>query len=281
MSTLYFSDILRKSGIDPETVKLIRHSFSDENFRNCYDKNMIQAYTSVQKPGFSRGYEFWCVFIGGEHTTARFYACYRVRGSVPDTPDLKPDGFPVEAWFHGNLAYYDLEPVSELAEYKNRLVIEWGRGALAWHQKGTTEKAIAAIESKTERPFVGYENVILSYAALKEVVENTQDYRLWQDALRNVYAVYLIVDLKSGQQYVGSAYGTDGLLGRWREYMSTLHGNNKLMKELLNVQPAQFNHFQFSILQVLPKTKISDEVIHVEAIWKKKLGTLVHGLNAN
>ena len=53
------------------------------------------------------------------------------------------------------------------------------------------------------------------------------------------------------------------------------------MKELLDVQPAQFNHFQFSILQVLPKTKIPDEVIHVETIWKKKLGTLVHGLNAN
>lgn len=281
MPALCFSDILRKAGIDPEKVKLIRHSLSDDDFRNCFDKNMIRAYTSVQKPGFSKGYEYWCVFIGGEHTTARFYACYRVHGSAPDTPDLKPKGFPVAAWFHGNLAYYDLEPVSELSEYKNRLVIEWGKGTLAWHQKGTTEKVVKAIESKTERPFVGYENVILSYTALKEVVENKEDYRLWQEALRNVYAVYLIVDMKSGQQYVGSAYGTDGLLGRWREYASSLHGNNKLMKELLDVQPAQFNHFQFSILQVLPKTKIPDEVIHVETIWKKKLGTLVHGLNAN
>lgn len=281
MCTLCFSDILKKAGIDPEKVKLIRHSLSDDDFRNCYDKNMIQAYTSVQKPGFSKEYEYWCVFIGDERTTARFYACYRVLGSVPDTPELKPDGFPVEAWFHGNLAYYDLEPIEALQEYKKRLVIEWGKGTLAWHQKGTTEKTVLAIESKTEYPFVGYENVILSYADLKEVVENEVDYKLWQTALRNVYAVYLIVDMDSGKQYIGSAYGADGLLGRWREYVSSLHGNNKLMKELLDVQPAQFNHFQFSILQVLPKTKIPDEVIHVEVIWKKKLGTLAHGLNAN
>lgn len=52
-------------------------------------------------------------------------------------------------------------------------------------------------------------------------------------ALSGVKAVYLILDTKNGQQYVGSAYGDGGLLERWKCYADTFHGNNKLMKELI------------------------------------------------
>lgn len=73
-------------------------------------------------------------------TTARLFACYKVNGSVPATPDLKPADFPLEGRFEGNLAYFDLEPVDCLREFEHRLVIEWGKSALSWHQKGTTER---------------------------------------------------------------------------------------------------------------------------------------------
>ena len=92
MSLLHFSDLLRKAGLDPAKVKLIRHSRSDADFNSCYQKGpeMIQEYTRVQKPDFSKGYDYWCVFISESSTTARFFACYRVNGSVPDAPALKP-----------------------------------------------------------------------------------------------------------------------------------------------------------------------------------------------
>lgn len=282
MSLLYFSDILRKAGLDPAKVKLIRHSRSDADFNSCYQKGpeMIQEYTRVQKPDFSKGYDYWCVFISESSTTARFFACYRVNGSVPDAPALKPSGFPIESWFHGNLSYFDLEPVSLFEEYENRLVIEWGKSALAWHQKGTSEKPVLAIESFA-KPFIGYENVILSYDELKAVVENRLDYSLWQSALSSVNAVYLIVDTETGQQYVGSAYGENGLLGRWSCYISTLHGGNKLMKEVLCSHPDRYQSFQFSILQILPKTITQDEIIHIESLWKKKLLSARFGMNEN
>ena len=140
MSLLHFADILKKAGLDPARVKLIRHSLSDKDFAKCYyaSPQMVWEYTRIQKPNFSKDYDYWCVFISGKSTTARLFACYKVNGSVPATPDLKPADFPLEGRFEGNLAYFDLEPVDCLREFEQRLVIEWGKSSLSWHQKGTT-----------------------------------------------------------------------------------------------------------------------------------------------
>lgn len=72
------------------------------------------------------------------------------------------------------------------------------------------------------------------------------------------------------------------LLGRWTHYVKSLHGDNKLMKELLCDYPDRYTHFQFSILQLLPKAVTPDEVIQTETLWKKKLLTYEPlGMNAN
>lgn len=280
MAILSFSDVLRKVELDPQRVKLIRHSLADKEFKKCYDENMVWEYTSVQNSKFSNGYDYWCVFISGKSTTARFYACYRVTGSMPDTPDVKPDGFPLEDWFQGQRMFYNLEPFAPLEEYAGRLLIEWGKGALAWAQKGTNEKPIVAIQDK--RIFAGYENVILTYHELKEIVKDPTAYESWHTALSSVNAIYLIVDRENGRQYVGSAYGKGGLLGRWEHYVNSLHGGNKLMRELLCSYPERYTHFQFSILQLLPKTATPEDVIHTETLWKKKLLSYEPiGMNAN
>ena len=41
MAVLYFSDILKKVGLDPKKVKLIRHALSDKVFKECADKGKI------------------------------------------------------------------------------------------------------------------------------------------------------------------------------------------------------------------------------------------------
>lgn len=150
-----------------------------------------------------------------------------------------------------------------------------------WHQKGTSEKPIVAIQAENKLPFPGYQNIVLNFSKLEEVVTNNLEYELWQTALASVYGVYLIVDTKTGKQYVGSAYGKDGLLGRWRCYVDTYHGGNKLMVDLIVAKPEQYKNFQFSILQLLEKTVTADEVIQTESLWKKKLQTIVFGMNDN
>ena len=71
MAILYFSDVLNKVGLDPRKVKLICHALTDKGFRDCYDKNMILEYTRLQKRGFSKDYNYWCVFISGKHRLTR------------------------------------------------------------------------------------------------------------------------------------------------------------------------------------------------------------------
>lgn len=280
MVILNFSDVLNKVGLDPKRVKLIRHSLADKEFKKCYDNNMVPEYTRVQNSTFSNGYDYWCVFISGKSTTAKFFACYKVNGCVPDTQDVKPDGFPLENWFQGQRMFYELEHVDLLKEYENRLLIEWGKGALAWAQKGTNEKPIVAIQDK--RVFSGYENLVLTYDELKEIVKDPTAYESWHTALSSINAIYLIVDRENGRKYVGSAYGKGGLLGRWTHYVHSLHGGNKLMKELLCGYPERYTHFQFSILQLLPKAVTPEEVIRTETIWKKKLLSYEPlGMNAN
>lgn len=280
MAILNFSDVLKNVGLEPARVKLIRHSLADKEFRECHEKGMVWEYTRVQAKNFSNGYDYWCVFISGKSTTAKFFACYKVHGCIPDTQDVKPDGFPLEGWFQGQRMLYDLEPVDLLKEYESRLLIEWGKGALAWAQKGTNEKPIVAIQDK--RVFSGYEDFVLTYDELKEIVKDPTAYESWHTALSSVIAIYLIVDRENGRQYVGSAYGKGGLLGRWSHYVDSLHGGNKLMKELLCNYPERYTHFQFSVLQLLPKTATPDDVIHTETLWKKKLLTYEpFGMNAN
>lgn len=281
MAILYFSDVLRKVGLEPAKVKLIRHALTDKGFKSCYDKNMVLEYTRQQKSGFSKNYDYWCVFISGKGTLAKLFACYRVGNSVPDTPDVMPRDFPHPEWFQGENAYFDLEHIDLLKDYEGRLTIDWGNSARMWHQKGTTEKPIVAIQADEKKVFSGFENLILTYDELKEIVENPTIYEAWHTALSSVNAIYLIVDQETGKQYVGSAYGKDGLLGRWSCYVNSLHGNNKLMKELICDHPERYHYFQFSILQILPKTATDDEVIQTESLYKKKLLTIPFGMNDN
>ena len=152
---------------------------------------------------------------------------------------MMPDGLPEAEAKHytGNGSIYELKRSELIKEYEGKLTIDWGTSARMWHQKGTTEKAIVSIMPDEKKVFMGYESVLLSYDQLKEIIDNQEVYEAWHTALKSVNAIYLIVDTETGKQYVGSAYGTDGLLGRWNCYVSTYHGNNKEMKKMICAYP--------------------------------------------
>lgn len=285
MAILHFSDVLKNVGLDPKKVKLLRHALSYNKFYECYRVGMTYEYTRRQEKGFSKGYDYWVTFISDSGTYARLDSCYRVNGSVPDTPDVCPAGLPkCEAErYQGKDALFHLEYVDLLKEYEGKLVIDWGKSTRMWHQKGTTEKPIVAIQPKNEKSFVGFENLILSFDELKEVIENDTDYKLWHAAMSAVNAIYLIVDTKTGARYVGSTYGYDGLLGRWSVYAATDgHGNNKGLISHLKSKRNSCHNLQFSVLQVLSKSLTDKQIIDAETLWKKKLLTYEpFGLNQN
>ena len=65
---------------------------------------------------------------------------------------------------------------------------------------------------------------------------------VWKAALSQWRGIYFIFDESDGKGYVGSAYGTENIVGRWLSYAAGGHGGNK---ELRNRDPARF---RFSIL---------------------------------
>ena len=283
MAILMFSDMLKIAGLDPKNVLLIRHTVSTDTFRDCMADGKVYEYTCHQDKDFGKKYEYWAVFIGDKGSLAKFHSIYRVNGSIPDTKKNMPDGMPASEAknYTGEHAIHNLEPVDCLQEYEGKLIIDWGLSARSWYQKATNEKEVVSIMPDEKKVFQGYENIVLSYDELKDVVENEVVYEAWHTALSSVYAIYLIVDTKNGKQYVGSAYGEDGLLGRWKCYVATHHGGNKLMKEELCAHPERYHMFQFSILQILPKTMTDEKIIELELLWKKKLMSIEYGMNAN
>lgn len=98
--------------------------------------------------------------------------------------------------------------------------------------------------------------------------------------MENQKAVYLIVDTKTGKKYVGSAYGDNMLLGRWRNYIANGHGGNKLLKSL-DFEYIKEN-FKYYILEIF-KSSVDDEIIiNRESFWKEVLLTRTDfGYNGN
>ena len=81
-------------------------------------------------------------------------------------------------------------------------------------------------------PFISFEEINHDFNAIEIIIKN--DLPDWKVALSSVSGVYLITDKKSGKHYIGSAYGSQGILGRWRSYVNNFHGYNDDLVELFN-----------------------------------------------
>ena len=174
-----------------------------------------------------------------------------------------------------------MEEVTGYEDLKERVIINWGDSTISWHQWISNEKPVIEIHPGLHyQQFTDYFDFILDFKELQEIVTN--QYSDWKKVLSITKGVYLINDTKNGKFYVGSAYGEDGIWGRWVNYVLTNgHGNNKLLIELLKDDPTYAFNFRFSILMLLPRTITPDEAIKKERLFKNKLGTNSFGLNSN
>lgn len=123
--------------------------------------------------------------------------------------------------------------------------------------------------------FPGYENIDLSWSDLSRVI----DKETWKAALSNQKGVYLITDTSNGKMYVGSAYGENMLLGRWKSYVSNFHGGNVELKSLDNKHIKA--NFRYSVLDIFKATTDDKTILNREAWWKNVLRTREFGYNSN
>ncbi len=264
-------------------IKMLRHQDHRYDVHDLYKTGRFEAYQSVQGRDLLNC-DYVVSFLGLEKTRSLFIGVWRVLGKRHASEVTRDPAFPFPEWYDTDGFYYDMEEVAGFEDMKDRVVVDWGSSTRSWHQWLNSKRPKMVIEILPVGhvgDFPGYQDFILTFGELKKIVENPAANRIWHVMLKEVAGVYLISDTKTGQQYVGSAYGREGVLGRWRQYVRTGHGGNALLRELLEGESGYERNLRFTLLRTLPTTLTDREVIQYERLYKDKLGTLAHGLNLN
>ncbi len=286
-------ELLKNRGLNLNAkIKYVRHQDKRYDVTELIRANQLETYQRYQEKPIFKDCNYIVVFIGQENMKALFYGVYKVLKQRSASEVSLPKDFIYQDFniVSDTSVFYDLEEVDDFDDLKNRVVVDWGKGALAWSQwvrkNGTGElkdkEVTEILPTGYVKEFPGFLDFVIRYDELKTIVNNPEANREWHTMLSSVAGIYLIMDTESGKQYVGSAYGKKGILGRWKEYSATKgHGGNKLLKKILKKDRTAAKHFQFTILQTLPKTLTNKEVLNYENLYKKKLGTRAFGLNAS
>lgn len=279
---LTIRELLELKGLDcKKKIKLVRHRDRRYDVEKIYREGQIEIYQSFQaKPVFKCDYIV--SFIGFEGSYARMIGVYQVKGIKDAKNVILPKEFIYPEMFDADDDYYyELQEVKGFEDFNGRVVIDWGKGALSWVQWLKDKEVVEILPKGYVKTFTGYLDFILSYDELVTICENPVANREWHNMLSAVAGIYLIVEHKSGMQYVGSTYGQNGILGRWKQYAKNGHGGNIKLQSLLSKQSVSKHDLTFTVLRTLPKTLTKNEVINYEVLYKNKLGSKVFGLNLN
>lgn len=269
-----------------DKIKLVRHQDSRYNPTKLYKDNRyeFELYQEYQGDKNFRGCKYIISFLGMDGSKSKFIGMYEVLSEQLVENMNIPEDEGHKKMSDGAKYYYMLRKTDYLGDLIDRLVIDWGASTRSWHQWLREDKAKEVIEILPKGyydEFPGFEDFILTFNDLETIIKNADANKDWHQMLSSVYGIYLIVDLEDGKQYVGSAYGREGILGRWKQYAQNGHGNNQMLKELIDKYPRRHHKFQYTILRTLPKTLTDKEVINYENLYKNKLGTRTFGLNLN
>jgi hypothetical protein len=272
---LTFNDLLVLEGVDLSRVQLVRHQDNRlrpgrlyEAWRN--DRGAFEDYQSVQsKNRFPQG-GLLASFVVTEARKTVFVGLYRVDGV-----DTLPAGSVDVLVRHDTSGHfkYALQLIDELADYRDRAVIDWGAAVRSWVQRaGNQAKPVVEIAEQYEPRFPGFREFVRPIDDVPTLPNG------WQQVLRSVKGVYLLVDVESGQQYVGSAKGADSLLGRWMSYIGGGDGGDVGLRAAARTGRRSY---QVSVLEVVDENTPDDAIERIESYWKNKLLSRQFGLNRN
>lgn len=276
---LTFNQLLRVGELEPRVVRLLRHRDSDPKIqRALYDA------AATLDPRFAQYQERQGTPQVIEHFRAATYLAGFVREPITghtvfagiwerldERPERKGNPFAADPPTSRAIEF-NTRRLERFDSYCGRLVIEWGDGARAWVQRADKQdKPIVELRrSKRDPDFPGF----LSFQTQLDQIEGM--YASWVQVLRNARGVYLLVRRRTGEQYVGSAYGSDGFFGRWLGYQDG-HGGNLSMREL----GAAAADYDVNILEVAGSDATVEDICQRESLWKQKLGSRAQGLNRN
>jgi hypothetical protein len=255
---------------DDHSVKVLRHKEHKLDLWDLRSTGRFDTYQNNQSWDVFGEARYIMTFIAERNRYARFVGVWEVLSKKR----LRKDG----------RFQYKTKELSGFDDLAKRLVVRWGEGTRSWaqwlHRQGNKE-IVELLPPNYVMDFPGLYNFALSFDQLQTMVNNPDSNREWERMLSSVAGVYVILDQRSGKQYVGSACGNGGIWARWKSYVKSPSGGNALLEKLLKASPGRYKRFQYSILRILEPNATKEEVIRQEALTKRKLGSRAFGLNSN
>jgi hypothetical protein len=275
---IMFNSILVDAGLNLADVRLLRHKDPQASKgRTPYElwrdnRPQFDLYQSTQGIGYRSKLQapYWASFIGTPSNETLFVGLYAMQHRKlmeEDTPRPQSDGVDKA----GTCDFYDLSLEKALEDLIGRLLIDWGPGPRSWIQHADRKNKIVT-ELRTsfkEDDFPGFLNFVEHLSKLDKLPKD------WVTALRYSKGIYLLTCPKTREQYVGSATGEEGFWQRWQDYAQTGHGGNLALKSR---EPSDY---QVSILEIAGTAATTDDILAMEARWKKKIQSREMGLNRN
>jgi hypothetical protein len=275
---MMFNSLLRESEIPLGSVRLLRHKDQRaakgrtpyELWRDTPSQfDLYQSHQTIQSREKLKA-PYWASFLGTPNDETVFVGIYSVKylGLLKhDLPKPHMDGVDKA----GTCDAYELTQDKRWADLTGRLYVEWGTGKRSWIQRADRrDKQITELRTQFKEPdFPGFLNFIQPLSRLSKLPKD------WVTTLQSSRGVYLLTCPKTKEQYVGSAYGSDGFWHRWQEYLHTGHGGNIALKSR---DPSDYH---VSILEVAGTAATNDDIIEMEKKWKDKLQSRKMGLNRN
>ena len=274
--SLTFNLALEAYGIEPRKVRLLRHHTRGNNGQTPYtlwrdNRPLFEAYQAAQstKNRNRLASAIWASFVVTPDGRTLFAGLYAVQGvdDVPDDWEYPLSARPAD----GDDDLYRLDHIALFSDFDGRLYVDWGPGTRTWVQRADQQdKPIEEFARRfAEPPFPGF-------SAFNEPLSRITGLPpTWITALGAARGIYLLTCPRTNELYVGSATGTDGFIGRWRDYALTGHGGNVVLKS------RDASDYQVSILEVAGSLDATNDIVALETRWKNKLQSRAMGLNAN
>jgi hypothetical protein len=193
-----FNEVLRSADVDPAQVYLAR--LQDTRVRSSIyaiwkspgGQRLVEQYQAVQdRDRFAvGGFVASFVVTPPPRNETLFIGLYEVRsvGTCEPGSIEAITGIDVSGLYH-----YEMASDDRLDEYKERLVVDWGPGTRSWAQRASRQpKPIRAIRDQQEPPFPGFGQFCIDVRDLPGI------YPGWQERLREVKGIYVLVDKKTG-----------------------------------------------------------------------------------
>ena len=233
------NDLFLGKAIDPQRVLVLRHRPHEPGLNkvlpwlaaekpdvfNAYQQTQGERLQSTMQKMVGQGYV--ASFIGHEPGKALFIGFYSIDASHPMTREeywrvpafVEMKAFGMEGFSEKesrtSVLWFDLALTDFYIQWKGKLIIGWPPPERSWWRRAhRNEIPILAIleDSALDASMPEWNKMVLTWEELAILPKH------WQSTLSHWRGIYYIYDVSDGKGYVGSAYGKDNLLGRWRCY---------------------------------------------------------------